>query len=173
MQTTTTTHARRTSEYTADELAQMTFAQLEGVFRQGTLPAINALDGAPSGRMLTLAGPLGWRPPRRFLAAWARSASFPWQGKTFSSTDASLGRGINRVVLLGDTFPFDTRIEASALDGDPCVLLDYRKPGNPFFIRAIRDELRAVSPDLFLGPVFLEIGNREPRLALWFAIDKT
>ena len=37
--------------------------------------------------------------------------------------------------------------------------------------RQIRDELRRVGPDLYLGPAMLERAARAPALVLWFAID--
>ena len=169
-----TTAARTTaSRYTADALAEMSVTELEDVYREGTLPAISALDGAPPGRMLTVVGALGWRGMRPRIAAFARSSVFPWGGKSFQSYSATTGRGINRVALLGEKFPFDTRVEASAIDGKDCIFLDYDKPSNPWFIRAIRDELREVSPGLFLGPAMWAPRGKTPRLVLWFAIDKT
>ena len=73
------------------------------------------------------------------------------------------------VVLLGGCFPFDTSVGPSAIDGAPCIVLDYDKPNNPFFIRAIRDELREVAPGLFLGPAMVRLGA-SAKLALYFAI---
>ena len=169
----TTTSATRTERFTADQLATMSVTELEDVYREGSVPTIDALDGAPPGRMLTIAGALGWRGMRRRVAAFARSSVFPWGGKSFHSHSATSGRGINRVALLGEKYPFDTRPEPSAIDGKECVFLDYDKPENPWFIRAIRDELREVSPGLFLGPAMWAPRGKTPQLVLWFAIDKT
>ncbi|HJK90731.1 MAG TPA: hypothetical protein RMH85_10200 [Polyangiaceae bacterium LLY-WYZ-15_(1-7)] len=154
-----------------DALAALSSAELDAVYRGGVLFDLDALDGAPRGRMLTVAGPLGHRPARDALAAFARAGVFPWHGKSFQSTDAGHGRGINRVILLGEKYPFETRVEPSAIDGAPCVRLDYGLAENPFFIRPIRDELRRVGPDLYLGPAMLERAARAPALVLWFAID--
>lgn len=151
------------------QLARMSVAELEAVYRDGTVPAIDVLDGAPRGRMLTIRGPLGWWGPRRVLGAVARSRLFPWRGKSFHASDAEHGGGINRTTLLGERFPFETRIEPSAIDGAPCIRLDYGDPRNPFFIRAIRDELREVGPGLHLGPAMIDGAN--PELVLWFGID--
>ena len=168
--TTTQTTARR---YTVDQLAGMSVTELEDIYREGTLFDMSALDGAPPGRMLTIVGALGWQGMRRRVAAFARSSVFPWGGKSFHSFSTTTGRGINRVALLGEKFPFDTRIEASAIDGKDCIFLDYDKPTNPWFIRAIRDELREVSPGLFLGPAMWAPRGATPKLVLWFAIDHT
>lgn len=173
MKATTQTTTARGPRYTADDLATMSVTELEDIYREGTLPAIDALDGAPPGRMLTVVGALGWQGMRARIARFARSSVFPWGGKSFQSYSATSGRGINRVALLGEKYPFDTRVEASAIDGRDCIFLDYDKTENPWFIRAIRDELREVSPGLFLGPAMWAPRGKTPRLVLWFAIDKT
>lgn len=160
--------------YTVDQLAAMPLDQLEAVYRAGRLPAsLHDLDGAPAGRMLTLAGPLGRGAIADGLRRFARSPVFPWAGKSFHATADDAGSGINRV-RLGVTrawFPFETRIEPSAIDGEPCVVLDYDKSVNPWFIRAIHDELREVSPGVFLGPAMAKVRGGK-KLVLFFAIDK-
>ncbi len=153
---------------TLDELARLDAAALGELYRDGRMFDLRALNGTPEGRMLALVGPLGRPGPRQTLAKLARAQQFPWRGKSFHADSATEGEGINRVVLLGDKYPFDTRVDPSAIDGDPCIFLDYDLPENPFFIRAIRDELRQVGPDLYLGPAML--GQRDPKLVLWFAI---
>lgn len=151
-----------------DELARLDTEALEALYRAGRMFDLRALNGAPEGRMLALVGPLGRPGPRRRLAGLARAEHFPWYGKSFQADSATEGEGINRVVLLGDKYRFETRVAPSAIDGAPCIFLDYDLPENPFFIRAIRDELRQVGPGLYIGPAML--GQRDPRLVLFFAI---
>jgi hypothetical protein len=156
-----------------DELAALDVATLEAVYRRGTVPAsLHALDGSPTCRMLSVryldAGPVF-----SALRGFARASVFPWAGKSFAAQDDAAGTGINRVRLGGDRrwFPFQTRIEPSAIDGAPCILLDYDLEANPRPIRMIRDELREVAPGLFLGPAMLDTGKGDPRLILFFACD--
>lgn len=157
-------------DLTADDLARMSIEELTELYRGGRLPAsLHDLDGSPRGRMLTLVGPLGRGGRRRALARAASSRVFPWQGKSFTATSDEVGSGVNRVHVLGDKYRFDTRFDVSAIDSGPCVLLDYDRSDNPFFIRPIRDELREVAPRLFLGPAMLD--GAEPKLVLYFAID--
>jgi hypothetical protein len=82
------------------------------------------------------------------------------------------GTGSNRVHLGGrhQLFPFHTRITPSVLDGRDCVVLDYDLPDNPLVIRKIHDEIREVSPGVYLGPAMWKTAN-EKRLVLWFALD--
>jgi len=165
--------AEPTPSLSLDDLAAMTTAELTALYRGGSVPeSIDALSGLPTCRMLTVRGierGTLFERIRRFAA----SSVFPWAGKTFEANDAAAGKGINRIRLLGSRtwFPFDTRIEPSAIDGKPCIFLDYDKPENPRFIRLIRDELREVSPGLFMGPAMLDNKKSPARLVLYFACD--
>jgi hypothetical protein len=168
-QTETRTTSRPLSGPTLDDLATLTVAELTTRYGRGTLPdSLRLLDGAPACRMLAVRGL-----PLAPIARFAASRSFPWAGKTFRATSDGAGEGINRVRLAGvrEWYPFSTRIEPSVMDGKPCILLDYDRPENPFFIRAIRDELREVSPGLFLGPALIDTKRGTPTLALFFACD--
>lgn len=104
----------------------------------------------------------------------AGASLFPWGGKSFNASSAKKGTGINRLklgMLKRDCFPFKTVEDVSAIDGNACIYLDYDLPENPWFIRKIRDELREVSPGLFLGPAMWKEDTGGAILVLWFAID--
>ena len=130
-------------------------------------------DGKLVGRMLavrrvpsTLAGAL-----RRFAA----SSAFVWEGKTFQASNELRGVGHNRVRIphaLGrqNLFPFETFFGPSAIDGKRTLVLDYDLDVNPAYIRKIHDEIREVSPGLFLGPAMWK-GGRDKFTVLWFALD--
>ncbi|MDI1444084.1 hypothetical protein [Polyangium sp. 6x1] len=156
-----------------DDLAKLSSAELERLYRGAPAPVgVERLVGTPKGRMLAVRGTDGTRlfSALAFLASRRR---FPWDGKSFGALSPSEGTGINRVKLLPlrfDWFPFRTRIEPSAVDGRPCVYLDYEQPGNPFFIARIRDEIREVAPDLWLGPAMAKTKNGAVHV-LWFAVD--
>lgn len=153
-------------------LRQMTFTELDELYRSGRKPAsIADLDGDAKGAMLA------WRSPARGpVALWLRtfgaSKSFPWEGKSFKSESDERGEGINRVNFFGKRrwFPFKTRFAASFLDGKPAFLLDYSGPANPPFIRSIVDEVREVAPRLYLGPAALMFRGK-PRPILFFAVS--
>lgn len=157
-----------------DDLAQKSFAELDALYRAGTVPSsLRAVDGALEGRMLAVRR-LDRGPLAAALRRFAASRSFVWAGKTFSAAGAQAGRGINRVVLpslLGrqDLFPFVTSIGPSVLDGRDTIVLDYDQPENPGYIRRIRDELRQVAPGLFLGPAMWQSASAATTL-LWFAL---
>ena len=151
-------------------LRRMSFEELDVLYRNGKRPAkLSDLDGDGIGAMLA------WRSPRTgpvaaLLKSIGAAEGFPWRGKTFRAYNGT-GEGINRISLFGKRkwFPFKTRFDASIIDGQPTFVLDYRSPENPPLIRNIIDELREVSPRLYMGPAALKIGGR-PRHVLFFAV---
>jgi hypothetical protein len=157
-----------------DDLAEMASPALESLYRaSGVGKGIPALVGRPKGRMLAVRG-TDATPAFGAVAAVARQRFFPWDGKSFSSLGADEGAGVNRVkaiLRMLDLFTFRTRVEPSVVDERPCVYLDYEQPGNPFFIAKIRDEIREVSPGLWLGPAMWKTGPRTAAHVLWFAVD--
>ena len=156
---------------TLDDLAALDVAELEAVYRRGTVPSsLHALDGNPVCRMLSIRG-LDAGARASTIRNLARASWFPWAGKSFAADSDATGNGINRIRIAGGKrwFPFKTMIEPSAIDNAPCIFLDYKLAANPKPIQMIRDELREVAPGLFLGPAMLDTGNAPPRLVLWFA----
>ncbi len=150
----------------------MSFIELDELYRASKAPtAIPDLDGDAIGAMLAwrtpASGPLAW-----LLRRFGASSAFPWEGKSFKSDDDDSGTGINRVKFFGRRrwFPFKTRFEPSFLDGQSSFRLDYSGPANPPFIRSIVDEVREVSPRLYMGPAALLISGR-PRPILFFAVS--
>lgn len=144
-----------TSSLTLEALSRMSEGALEDAYRWSETPSdVEGLNGALSGRLLTLSGPLGVGPARRLTRRIACSRRFPWEGKTFQSWASARGSGVNRVRLLGERlwFHFETRLAPSALDGEPCIVLDYGGDQNPWPVRQVRDELRQVAPGLWMGP---------------------
>jgi len=165
-------HAARVR--TLDDLAALGSDELDRLYRDAPAPTgVERLAGRPKGRMLAVRHTDG-TPLFGLLRAFASSNAFPWDGKTFEELQPEEGGGINRIKLLArrfDWFPFRTRLEPSVVDGRACVYLDYEQPGNPFFIAKIRDEIREVSPDLWLGPAMIKTGPRSAAHVLWFAVD--
>lgn len=175
MTATATTSTAINDYLTLDDLAQMNVEELDQLYRDGSLPSsMKELDGAPIGRMLAIRY-TDKTPAFGLLRRISESRYFVWDGKSFQANDDQTGTGINRVnlTLAGKYkwFPFDTRIEASVVDGQDCILLDYDQPENPWFIRKIRDELREVAPGLFLGPAMWKDNDGSAAFVLWFALD--
>lgn len=155
-----------------DDLAALSCPALAELYAHAAIPTLPDLNGDLRGRMLAVrgAGRLLFALLRGF-AAWRR---FPWRGKSFwARAEASRGDGINRV--LGDVRPrrwfrFETFIGRSRADGGRAFQLDYDNQDNPFFIRAIKDEVRQVAPGLFLGQAYV-VWFGKPRLVLYFGLS--
>jgi len=155
---------------TLDALAALGTEALRALYLAGTTPAIGDVRGDLRGRMLAVRG-VG-RFVGALLRAFARWRFFPWRGKSFTPLAVGRGEGINRV--FGDSRPrrwfrFETFVAASRAGGGDAFQLDYDNPGNPFFIRAIKDEIRCVAPGLYLGQAYAVLFGK-PRLVLYFGL---
>jgi hypothetical protein len=163
------------THHTLDSLARLSYAELEALYRAAAAPiSLRAVDGALRGRMLAVKG-LERGPIARWARRWAGSPAFVWDGKTFAARDDGHGDGHNRVSIprvLGrqNLFPFETRLDRSELDALPTVVLDYDLAVNPPYIRKVHDEIRELSPGLFLGPAMWK-ARKGPVPVLWFALD--
>lgn len=161
------------ARYTLDLLSEMSSAELDALYRKASLPAdLSVINGKPKGRMLAV-DKIGENPVSAGIRRFAAMGVFPWDGKSFTHVSGSEGKGINRVKLLVasmDWFLFATRVQPSAIDGKPCVYLDYEQPENPWFIAKIHDEIREVSPGVWMGPAMWKRASG-PMLILWFAVD--
>jgi hypothetical protein len=154
-----------------DDLAELDGDALLALYRQGSTPAIATVAGDLRGRMLAVRGTRGLL--FRMLRAFARWRHFPWRGKSFTPRSAAEGEGINRVFSdrkPSRWFRFTTRIEPSRAGAFDAYQLDYDNPDNPFFIRAIKDEIREIAPGLYLGQAYVVLGGK-PRLALYFGLQ--
>src|SRR5947207_3516612 len=155
-----------------DELLRADAERLRRLYVGARTPAVADLTGDLRGRMLALVAIPSW------LFFWAsllaRTRFFPWLGKSFfaEGPGAARGTGINRVFTDRIRwFKFDTFIAPSRAGDFDAFQLDYDNPGNPFFIRAIKDEVRELRPGLFLGQAYLKTKKREI-LMLYFGLEK-
>ena len=153
---------------TLDDLLALDAPALAALYRGARVPRLGDVAGALRGRMLAVVGlPAPLAGPVR---AWAGSAWFPWRGKSFQPLGADRGEGINRVV--SDRlrlFRFETAIGPSRAGAFDALQLDYDLPSNPFFIRAIKDELRELRPGLWLGQAYAQLGAAA-HLVLYFGL---
>jgi len=153
-----------------DALLALGADALGELYAAASVPRVDELDGDLRGRMLAIP-----RLPSALVApirAFAGSSAFPWRGKSFASQSAANGEGINRVVSdRVRLFRFGTFIGPSRAGAFDALQLDYDRPSNPFFIRAIKDEVRTLRPGLWLGQAWLHVGGRD-HLALYFGLQK-
>ena len=107
--------------------------------RSGPIP-----DGAAKGTALIAPG-------TTFTPELAQIVNlFAWQGKTF---DAKHGVLRNRITAFGlNAIVAEVYHGESLFDGKPCIVLDYSKTS--LVAKWIRDEIRLISPHLYLGRVY-------------------
>ena len=159
------THSART----VDDLLALDIPTLARMYREARVPAIQEVKGDLVGRMLP--APAANRAVQNAMRALAGQKLFPWKGKTFAPRDARTGEGWNRVFSDKNLwFRFTTSIGPSRAGDFDALHLDYDHPENPFFIRAIQDEIRTVAPGLWLGQAYIAAGKK-PWLALYFALQ--
>lgn len=118
-------------------------ADLDRLFRDS--PAGPIPTGRSTGRLLLGAGAGANR-----AAAWyARRAL--WQGKVF---DPERGELRNLITPFGvEAIVAKVFLGASWSDGKPSVVLDYSQTS--LVARWVRDEIRLVAPDLYVGVAYL------------------
>jgi hypothetical protein len=153
---------------TLDDLLALDAPALEILYRSARVPKIGDVHGDLRGRMLasalelpdTVAG---------VVRAFASSSAFPWRGKSFTPHSAERGEGINRVISdRWKLYRFETFIGPSRAGSFDALQLDYDLASNPFFIRAIKDEIRELRPGLWLGQAWLNLA--QPKLVLYFGL---
>jgi hypothetical protein len=118
----------------------------------------------------------GWQPPRfvRHLAPrGGLRLGIPWLGVVVHAEGAYDGRGASRIwTPLGERqlMPFAVRLEASRLDGRPCVLFDYAdgSPEGPLPRR--HDELRLAPGGAELVGVGFVTWRSAPRALFWYRL---
>lgn len=152
-----------------DDLLSFPIPTLERLYAEASVPTLTDIEGDLVGRMLEVCDlPSRLKP---LIRRWAGSKRFVWRGKSFRPLAPTVGRGINRVVSdRVKWYPFLTHVGPSRAGDFDAVQLDYDLPENPFFIRAIKDEIRELRPGLFLGQAYLNFET--PYLALYFALEQ-
>ncbi|HEX5657477.1 MAG TPA: hypothetical protein VFX59_09780 [Polyangiales bacterium] len=158
-----------------EPLALLTSSELEALYLRATVADSDflAIAGHPRGRVLAVPG-IDRALVGDFVRRFQRSALYPWEGKSFTALDAREGRGINRFryPVRRGWFPFRTGLDRSRVDDRPCIAIDYDVPDNPWLVRGIYDELRALGNGLYLGRGGIRrAGTKLPSLVLWFLVD--
>jgi hypothetical protein len=123
-------------------LLALSNAELDTLFRAS--PAGEIPDGNMRGTVLIFPGTALARP----IAVGAYAIA--WQGKVVNRRERMLKNKITplRLRLIAARLAH----EASWVDDEPCVVLDYSRTS--FVARMVRDEIRLVAPGLYLGVVW-------------------
>lgn len=124
------------------QLFQMNQAQLDTLFINSE---VGSIPNGPANGTVIIA------PGTSFSPEIAQAINvFAWQGKNF---DAKNGRLINRISVFGvNAIIAEVYKAASWMDHKDCIVLDYSKTS--FVAHWIRDEIRLVQPNLYLGKTY-------------------
>ena len=127
----------------AKDLLGQSQPELDELFRAS--PAGNIPVGDTAGTVV-------FKPGGAVASVAAPVASvLAWQGKVFDPLSGTLR---NKITPLGvEAIKAKVYEAPSWFDDRPCIVLDYSKTS--FVARMVRDEIREVSPGLYLGIVFL------------------
>ena len=128
--------------YDVPQLLAMTQAQLDDLFRAS--PAGDIPDGPAKGTAIIAPG-----------TTYSQSIAevinhFGWQGKVFDAKKGVLKNSIT--IFHVEAILARVYKGASWLDGKDCIVLDYSKTS--LVAHWIRDEIRLVSPNFYLGKVY-------------------
>lgn len=128
--------------YTVAKLMTMTQTDLDNLFtsaKAGQIP-----NGEAKGTVIVAPGTPFTPEIAQFINIFA------WQGKIFNAHKMVL---VNKITVFGiDAILARIIREPSWIDGKECIVLDYSQTS--FVAHWIRDEIRLISPGLYLGRVF-------------------
>ena len=121
------------------------YHSLKEAFAAGTTPLSKELKGYYAVRLVT-----GILPDIRFFA----------HRKFFPDDVATKGGGYNEFLGLIRIGIFITEQAQSILgDGQQVLRINYNRPGNPFWLKALNDELKMLQPGFYLGRGVFRLGS--------------
>ena len=141
---------------TARDLPSMRGEQLDALFANA--PAGEIPVGKGSGQALVATGTFAARPLLTITRLLA------WQGKVFDGPSHTLRNLISPFGF--KAIAADVYVDASRLDGKPCIVLDYSKTSR--VAGFVRDEIRQVGPGLYVGLVYVRSRRAPIRFSLAF-----
>jgi hypothetical protein len=140
---------------TARDLPSMRGKQLDALFANASAGEIPV--GKGRGQALMATGTFAAR------ALLTITRLLAWQGKVFDGPSHTLRNLISPFGFKAITA--DVYVDASLLDGRPCIVLDYSKTSR--VAGFVRDEIRQVGPGLYVGLVYA----RTRRLPIRFSLE--
>jgi hypothetical protein len=138
---------------TMDQLVRMSACELQALYLAS--PPASVPCGFVPGRAIK-------NPGSRSTVANSRRTRLVWQGKIFRDD----GTMINRVFGVGKAIPADVYLGNSLLDGQPSLIFDYSRSK---LWPNVRDEVREVSPGLYLGIMYKNGAPANP--PMFFTLD--
>jgi hypothetical protein len=149
--------------------------ELDRLFISGQTPTMDEMQGTYDGNALSGVLMLN----NQWVKNLINLGWLPWKGKTFemafSKRDGGQGSGVNRLSigpLRFLRFYFDTQITSPLVGPNNVFRLNYDIPGNPWYIRRIRDDVRRIGDGLYLGTANFRIGGAH-KFIIYFVLEST
>lgn len=145
--------AARADGHTFDDLICRSWCELEAIYRAaspGTVPC-----GFYRGHVV-------YREDDFLAGPRAKLNNFAWQGKHFYG-DSLINQFRGVKMIRAKVAPGE-----SWLDGRPALILDYHHTS--LFWKDVRDEMREVSPGVYVGAMYLRRPH-EPKLKVLFVVE--
>jgi hypothetical protein len=140
---------------TLDDFAACSPDQLEMLFAQGNATAI------PTGKVRAIPLVNPGKPQARVAS---RAGRVVFSGKIIADDASQATNVFFGIPMVRGVF----RVGPSVRDGRPAIILDYT--GTSILYRNARDEIREISPGLFLGYV-MDVRDSSSRARRWFAFE--
>lgn len=159
----------RTNRLRVDDLMRRSRSELDEAFLAGETPTMEEMEGIVNGNVMAGVSLLNDQYFRNFLnLGW-----FMWRGKVFENVTSIEGKGINRFKV--GPFRFlryhcETRITPPLVETDNVYHLNYDLPGNPWYIRQIRDDIKKIGDGLFLGSANFKISGKH-KFLVYFVLE--
>jgi hypothetical protein len=138
---------------TMDQLVRMPAGDLQALYMAS--PPASVPSGFTPGRAIK-------NPGSRSTVGNARRTRLVWQGKVFRDD----GTMKNRMFGVAKAIPADVYMGNSLLDGQPSLIFDYSRSK---LWPTVRDEVREVSPGLYLGIMYKNGAPSNP--PMFFTLD--
>ena len=145
------------------EFLKLPSEQLDAIFRQASVGRIP--EGEGEGTAIVAPGTAISDDIARFVHI------FQWKGKVFERDPNSQSHGWlkNRILLLGSkAIVADVSKGTSWFDGKECIVLDYSHTS--IVAQWVRDEIREVTPGVFLGLVYWGKEKEKAKRLIHFAL---
>jgi hypothetical protein len=145
-----------------EEMSMMSQDDLGRLFDASSLPVMDNIQGDVRG--LVMPSPIGALMDNELVDVL-------WNGKTYVPADSAGGTGFNRLGEAGvgaNIANFDFTIDQDA----GSLLMNYDVEGNLPPISMVKDEVRQISPTLWIGRAFLGLGPLGNQLVAYFGLSK-
>ncbi|MFP4632150.1 MAG: hypothetical protein ACLFMT_01775 [Halobacteriales archaeon] len=151
-------------------LRQSDESELNDVYKNARCPEISELEGRYLGTVLGgRVFPLTLKEGVGLLNGdW-----MPWAGKKIHPIDEEESRGCNWYEIgpfERNGFEFVGRLRPSTYGPGRAYVLDYDLPDNPDVVQGVRDELKQVDDELYLGRTYMRFRG-EHRFLFYFALE--